>query len=195
MVSIIAYYESLLPRGMRMKGVRKIKFSRLLIGLAIILAKTTPTYSQETDGAEFRSSSINKLNIELSEQAQDAINSGVALYFDSEYGIRNSFWLFSNLKARKSHKFMIKRHALSNRYVVKRVDLESPRIFRSIAEAVNYIAAQALMLLESYDDQQNEYSMRLSLSRFDLPGPMRLNAFASTAWRLDTGWITWQSAN
>ena len=139
--------------------------------------------------------STEKLSIELSSEAQDAINNGVTLYFDSDYGVRSSYWLFSFTKVQKSHKFLIQRHALSKRFIVKRIDLESPRIFRSIAEATNYIAAQALILLESYHDDQNHYSMRLSLNRFDLPGPMRLNAFISDAWDLDTGWIEWQSAN
>ena len=182
------------PRTILPKNNKVVLFACILIAWL----GSTPSSAAQTSSAQSgsaRSISTEKLSIELSPEAQEAIDNGVTLFFDTEYSIRTSYWLFSRSTMQHSHKFLIQRHALSKRYIVKRQDIESPRIFRSIAEATNYIAAQALILLESYDDEQNHYSMRLSLNRFDLPAPMRLHAFISKAWHLNTGWIAWRPAS
>lgn len=134
--------------------------------------------------------SIDNIDLTLSDEVQSAINSGVALSINSAFAIRTSWWLFHTSSKPKYHHFSIQRHALSNRYIVKRDDLNTPHIFLSITEATNYIAAQSVMLLEFYHDTDNPYSMRLSLNKYDLPGPMRLNAFLSSEWELDTGWLS-----
>lgn len=139
--------------------------------------------------------SYERFDFELSSEAQDAINSGVTLSINADYAVRTSYWLFSTTERERRHQFKLMRHTLSKRYVVKFDDDDRPHIFRSIGQACNFIANQSLTLLENYSSQQDVYSMRLALSRFDLPSPMRLNAFISKAWDLDTGWIEWQSAN
>ena len=134
-------------------------------------------------------------SITLSSEAQDAINSGVALSIRCEIAVRSSYWLFAIMGQRKDHHFLLVRHALSNRFIVKQDELDTPHIFRSISEATNYISTQATILLENHNNAQTPFSMRLSLNKFELPGPMRLNAFISDAWDLDTGWIKWKSAS
>lgn len=127
----------------------------------------------------------------LSAQAQEAIQNGVALSFRGLFAKRKSFWFLRRSANVKEHTFLLMRHALSNRYLVKHDGLDTPHIFRSLAEATNHIAVETVLLLKLYNDPQNNYSMRLSLNKFDLPGPMRLNAFLSSAWDIDTGWIKW----
>jgi len=136
--------------------------------------------------------STENLRLELSDEAQDAIVNGVTLSFSCQFAVRKTFWFLSRSSKLKTHQFLIKRHLLSNRYVVTRDDLDTPHIFNSITEATNYVAAQTVMLLEFYHNSNNPYSMRLSLNRFDLPAPLRLTAFISKAWDIDTGWIAWQ---
>lgn len=135
------------------------------------------------------------INIKLSDEIHHAINSGVALSFTCQLAIRESFWLFSINRKQKDHNFLLTRHALSNRYLVKQDKLDTPHIFRTISEATNYIAFQSETLLEFYSNDQNRFSIRVLLNKFDLPGPMRLNAFISESWNLDTGWVLWKSAS
>ena len=193
MVFIIVFYKNkcikIGPPRMRSLAIKLVLFSMFVIPS---FAQEQPTLQYSADRATIPTT---KLNIQLSAPLREALDKGVSLHFDSHFGIKKSVWLFSYVEKQRTHQFILKRHALSNRYIVRRLDLEAPRIFRSIGEAVNYIAAQALILLESYDDLHNTHSMRLTLNRFDLPGPMRLNAFASSDWDIDTGWITWKSAN
>lgn len=137
----------------------------------------------------------NSLSLDLSSEARAAIDAGIPLVFTCEFAVRQPWWIFAFKSEQKTHRFSLLRHTLSNSYIVKRDLADAPHIFRSITEASNHIASQALMLLESYSSEQQAYSMRISLNKFDLPTPMRLKAFIADAWDIDTGWIVWTSAN
>ena len=137
-------------------------------------------------------SSARSILIELSAEAEEALDNGVKLQFNSRYVTRQPILFFYYRRLAHQHKFEIQRHALSNRYVVRKDDLETPRIFRSVSQAMHYIAAQALVLLEFYHEEQQLTQMRISLNLYSLPGPMRLNAFLSDQWDVDTGWVDWR---
>lgn len=130
-----------------------------------------------------------QLRIELSLPAREAINNGVMLQFACDYAALKSFGLLTYYSKQHHHQFVIQRHALSNRYVVRRDELETPRMFKSISEATSYISAQSLRLLEFYADQQQAPHLRLTLNKYALPGPMRLNAFIASSWNVDSGWV------
>ena len=135
--------------------------------------------------------SAENINLKLSNEVQGAIQNGVTIMFRCQYAERKTFWFLSRSANIKQHHFSLKRHALSNQYIVKRIDLDALKLFRSLDEATRYIAAQSVLLLEFYHDSDTLNSMRLSLNKFDLPAPMRLNAFLSSAWAVDTGWLLW----
>jgi hypothetical protein len=139
--------------------------------------------------------STDALSLNLTTEARAAIDAGVPLGFTCRFAVRD-FWWFIPLESKvRLHRFTLTRHTLSNRYIVKRESSDTPHIFRSIPEASNFITAQALILLESYSSETQPYSMRISLNKFDLPTPMRLKAFISDAWDIDTDWILWASVN
>ncbi len=130
--------------------------------------------------------------IELSAATLDAINSGVSLTFESEYAILNK-WLFIEWpQTYKRHTFVISKHALSDRYLVHRNDRAIPSIFRSSSQGMSYITKSAQNLFQSYAQQKPELQLRISLSKFMLPAPIRLTAFTSNEWKFDSGWGTWQ---
>ena len=145
-------------------------------------AQTTPKLDHK---------SAENISLKLSNEVQDAILNGVTIMFRCQYAERKTFWFLSRSANIKQHHFSLKRHALSNQYIVKRSDLDALNMFRSLDEATRYIAAQSVLLLEFYHDSDTLNSMRLSLNKFDLPAPLRLNAFLSRAWDLDTGWVIW----
>lgn len=133
------------------------------------------------------------LRINLSSPVQKAIDSGVTLTFICEYAMIDKFLAFTWVKERKQHQFVVSRHALSNRYLVRNEASLEPGIYRSIPETMNHITDQALDLFNRYHNSNDQYQMRLSLSKYELLGPMRLNAFINDAWDLDSGWKTWLS--
>lgn len=132
------------------------------------------------------------LSIELSDHAYQAVNSGVLLTIDCEFANIESWFFLTMVNNKKNHQFTLSRHTLSNRYIVKYDDQSTPHMFRSIPEALNFITSQALILLESYSSFDAERRMRISLNKFELPAPMRLQAFLLNQWDLDTGWLAWE---
>ena len=161
-----------------------------LLLLVFGIAGSIVTASAQTAPKLGHGSAAN-ISLKLSSEVQDAIQNGVTIMFRCQYAERKAFWFLSRSANIKEHDFSLKRHALSNQYLVKRKDLDALNMFRSLDEATRYIAAQSVLLLEFYHDSDTHYSMRLSLNKFDLPAPMRLNAFLSSAWNLDTGWVVW----
>lgn len=135
--------------------------------------------------------SLLELDLELSEQAQEAVDNGVSLTIDCLFADIDTFLFLDLERNPKEHRFTLARHALSNRYIVKRDDLTRPYIFNSISEATHYISGQAINLLEFYSTTNPHRQMRLSLNKYELPGPMRLQAFLFDEWDLDTGWLAW----
>ena len=133
------------------------------------------------------------LEIVLSEETLDAIDSGVSLTFNCEFAYITRWLLFDWKSLRFSHEFTISKHSLSDRYLVHRDDQATPLIFRSSSQGVQYIAKSTQNLFRQYVTQDPELELRVSLSKYDLPAPMRLSAFTSKSWEFDSGWKAWQS--
>jgi len=134
---------------------------------------------------------VDEFTLELSSEAQDAIDNGVVLTFNSEFAKVKTVLFFDLVRDRKKHQFTVARHTLSNRYVVKRDTLTEPHMFRTIREATNFVVDQSVTLLASYSRANKPRQLRLSLNKYELPAPLRLLAFVSGAWSLDSGWIAW----
>jgi len=137
----------------------------------------------------------NHKNLALSNEAQAAVIAGIELSFTSNYAILRQWGPITTTAGEQKHHFLLLRHALSKRYIVKVDGQDTPNIFRSVGEAVNFISSQARMKLEFYSSRSPEYAMRIALNKFELPAPLRLKAFLSTSWDIDTGWIRWASVN
>ena len=145
--------------------------------------------------ASTTSCAIEESGLVLKGEALEAVNAGVILSFTNEYAQRKPWGPFTRTLDSRLHRFVLTRHALSNRYIVKLDTNESPNMFRSVDEAVLFITQRSQTLLESYSSAETPYSMRLTLNKYELPAPMRLKAFIADEWDIDTGWINWTSAN
>ena len=133
--------------------------------------------------------------IELSADTLEAIDSGVSLTFDADYAWIERWLLMDWPTQYKQHKFTISKHALSDRYLVHRDDKPTPAIFRSSSQGVDYIAKATQNMFRSYVQQEPDLQLRITLSKYELPAPIRLTAFTSRQWKFDSGWGAWQSAN
>lgn len=133
--------------------------------------------------------------ISLVGQAQEAVESGVALTFNCDFAMLKRVLFFSWAEQQHRHSFVVTHHALSNRYIVRQSDVPRQHSFRSLDASMNYLASEAQSLFEAYLKENPRYEIRLSLSKYELPGPIRLSAFLADDWDLDTGWVTWDSAS
>ncbi|GHA20071.1 hypothetical protein GCM10008090_32400 [Arenicella chitinivorans] len=135
-----------------------------------------------------------QLVINLSEEVTSALNNGVPLTFVCEYATLTQVLFIRWPRKTYRHSFEITHHVLSNRYLVSDGSELAPKIFSSTDDTMEYVASQALSFFDFYNSSETRYHMRLRLSIMDLPGPMRLSAYMTKAWDINTGWETWQSA-
>lgn len=133
--------------------------------------------------------------ISLSGQVQKAVENGVALTFNCEFGMINRFLFITWPYKTDQHQFVVTHHALSNRYIVHQDQQTKQHSFRSLRASMNYISSEAQRLFGEHLSRDPRYEIRLSLSKYQLPGPIRLSAFLSDDWDLDTGWVKWDSAS
>lgn len=140
----------------------------------------------------------NGIKIILAKEVEDAIDGGISLTFECEFAHIDRFLFFTWAEQVKSHRFVVTRHALSNRYLVQHKGRLAPRIFSSKYESMSYIAKRSMDLFLEYHVQDEHsddpHAMRLRLSKTELPGPLRLSAFITKEWDLDSGWTSWKSA-
>lgn len=135
---------------------------------------------------------LGQLSLDLSPQVQAAVDNGVMLTIDCEFANVNTLFMFKLASNEKNHRFSLSRHILSGRYIVKRDDLITPHMFRTISQATKFITTQAISLFEADSVYDSNRKMRLSLNKYELPAPMRLQAFIFNEWHLNTGWLAWE---
>lgn len=137
-------------------------------------------------------------HLRLSPPTLAALESGVSLKFVNENAATTNYMLFDWHSDRKRTTFTISHHALSNHYLVRHSVSNNMRSFANVRQALDYLEKQIVLQANQFNAEHlktspanHSTSFRLFLDIYDLPSPMRLNAFWSKQWRLSTGWITW----
>lgn len=147
----------------------------------------TSSHAYETGQRSY----VGSYKINLSSDVKDALDNGITLTFDCELKTEKKIWLFALPQNKIKHNFTLNYHSLSNRYLVRYFGAQAPKNFASSGEATEFISEQSVKFLNQYASKQSGAKMRLSLNKFKLLGPMRLNAFIAKQWNIDTGWILW----
>jgi len=132
--------------------------------------------------------------IDLHPRLQDAINNGVALYFQVEFELTRSRWYW--LDERSASQQLILRlsyHALTRQYRLARGALHQS--FSSLPEALRVLSrVRTWQVLERGEisagtDYQAALRMRLDVTQ--LPKPFQLNALTNREWNLASEWRRW----
>lgn len=130
------------------------------------------------------------LHIRLPERAKQALEHGIALSFELEVRGR-----FEDLLARRERR-LLKRSArlrldpLVRRYVLE-YDGRDPRPYarlNSALDALGELRGVEIQRLPAHA-QRRSYRLRLMLDRAALPGPLKLEAYFTSGFALDTGWL------
>ncbi len=193
MGSTIAYYEKLILKPNKRANQLSQYFFRPIVSLCVLLCfllflfAPTRSYAYETS----HDTSNAKFSITLSQEVRDALENGIVLTFDCDLQTNKKIWFLSLPKNKEKYSFTLSRHSLSNRYLVIFKGAPAPKNFSSANEATAFISEQSFKFLQRYTSNKNDSTMRLSLNKFKLLGPMRLNAFLAKQWDIDTGWISW----
>lgn len=133
----------------------------------------------------------------FSDDAIEAIKSGIALYIDVDFRIaRERRYLWDPDTLTLSRRYQIERHALTDRYVITDLVTDDRRTHDSLEAAIHDLGrirevplAEAALL-----DDANEYriEVRARLDLESLPAPLRPLAYISPSWRMSSGWYEWK---
>ena len=139
------------------------------------------------------------VNYEFSDDALDALRSGIALFIDVDFRIkRQRRFIWDRKVLNLSRRYRIERHALTDRYVITDLVTSDRRIYDSLNAAIADLGQiQKIPVAENSDfDVSMEYKigLRARLDLESLPAPIRPIAYISPSWRMSSGWYQWTLA-
>ncbi len=135
--------------------------------------------------------------IELNRTLEDALNKGVALYFELEFELTRSRWYWFDEKiATLKNQYKLSFNALTRQY---RVGSAGNIVnFATLDEALRELSRirERRVLDKSALEPDTSYSagLRMQLDLSQLPKPIQIDALASRAWSLDSGWHRWMAS-
>jgi hypothetical protein len=137
-------------------------------------------------------------DIRLSPGAREALENGIPLVFELRVQIvRTHNWLWDVVKHERTQQRQLQYHALSRGYLVK--DIESGRqgVYNRLDDALYAVGLiDSLLLTSETLDRDRNYIVRLRGSHDieSLPTPVRLPAYVSSEWDMNSQWFTWPLA-
>ena len=137
------------------------------------------------------------LDIRLSEGAREALDNGVPLVLDLQVQtLEKQPWLWEAVVAEQKRSRQLQYHALSRTYLVKNLSTGFQRSFRYLEEALQDAGVLEDVAVLDFDaiKQGRQYTVRLR-GRLDiesLPTPVRLLAYVSSSWDMDSKWHQWR---
>lgn len=135
---------------------------------------------------------ITELQLNFTEPLQQAVDHGVTLQIVTEFGFPKENWYGSEIVLLKEIRYFLSRTALSGRYVVYQVDRNETRTFPTQIEALRHISIPPIVLIPTADlDNTENLAVRTYVDTYKLPSPLRLQAFFSRRWSLNTDWTLW----
>lgn len=138
-----------------------------------------------------------RLQLVLSDEALDALNSGVPLTIELNLEvIRVRRWLPDAGVAELTLRFELEYRPLSQRYLVRSLNSGDQDSFATLYSALNNLGRiQGVPVIdEALLDDDSEYRLRLQalLSTRQYPAPLRMLFFWRDQWQLRSEWYEWR---
>jgi hypothetical protein len=131
--------------------------------------------------------------IELNPRLEDAIEKGVALYFEVEFELTRKRWYWFDVSVNRQLMLRLSYHALTRQYRVSSGALFQS--FSTLTDALRVLSrVRSWQVLESGQanvgaDYQAALRMRLDVTQ--LPKPFQVSALTSREWNLASDWRRW----
>lgn len=135
-------------------------------------------------------------DLQLSDQLREALHSGVTLTFKVEMEVgRERAWIWDATVAEVSQEYRVRYIDLSGQYELYnansglRFNLPTYELLMAVlGNLSNFPLIDAALL-----DAESSYwaRLRVSVDTESLPTPLRLMAYVSSGWRLQSDWFTW----
>ena len=137
-----------------------------------------------------------KLHLAISGEPEVALSKGIGLTLVIKshlYRASLASWYFKI--GEWEDRLSLEHHSLSNRYTLTNLNTRITQDFATLAETLDFLERYTkAVTLPSGVSTSDALQMRLqvSLSRSDLPGPLKLVALALKDWRLASDWERWK---
>lgn len=136
--------------------------------------------------------------IRLSGGALEALENGVPLVFELRVQIvRQHRWLWDAVEYEREQVRQLQYHALTRSYLVKDLNSGGQGVYSQLDDAL-YAAGliDAMLLTDDPLDSKHDYMVRLRGSHDieSLPTPVRLLAYVSSEWNMNSEWYSWPLA-
>ena len=137
------------------------------------------------------------IDFRFSEEALGALHSGLPLVLRIEIHVEEDRrWLWDESIAVLNQLYRLQFHALSDRYLVHNLNTDTRQSYTTLGDAlyaVGMVRSFPMLDARLLDPDKTYFAqMRATLDVEKLPTPMRLWAYVSDQWRLDSEWYRWQ---
>jgi hypothetical protein len=137
------------------------------------------------------------IDYDLTTPVREALLNGVELVFDVDIAVlQDHMWWWDTDVAGLGQSYRLSYHALSRQFLVENLNTGVQRTFPDLSSALHHqgIVRELPLIDASLLDKDHTYtaSLRAQLALNELPLPIRMRAYLSPAWRLGSGWYTWQ---
>ena len=172
----------------------------LLLALALVLGWSAPTRASNIDISQVSLEGNDDgyvldadFEIELNPRLEDAINKGVALYFQVEFELTRKRWYWFDDSISRQLMLRLSYHALTRQYRISSGALYQS--FSTLADALRVLSRvrswQVLERAEASAGTDYEAGLRMRLDVTQLPKPFQVNALTSREWNLASEWRRW----
>jgi hypothetical protein len=131
-------------------------------------------------------------DIELSGRIEEALNKGVALYFNLDFELTRPRWYWLDEKAAQlSQTYRLDYHALTRQYRLSAGSSSLYFSFPSLTDALNVLQQPKVFAVERskvVPGETYDGNVRLRLDVTRLPKPFQIETFTNREWTLDSGW-------
>ncbi|MFP6780755.1 MAG: DUF4390 domain-containing protein [Gammaproteobacteria bacterium] len=136
------------------------------------------------------------LNFEFSDDAKEAVRSGIALFVDVDIRVkRKRRFMWDPRVLALSRRYSVERHALTDRYIITDLVTTDRRIYDSLDAAIRDLGnIRGIPIAETSSftaDFEYNIGLRSRLDLESLPAPLRPIAYISPSWRMSSGWYQW----
>ncbi len=179
-----------------------------LMAVLIMLATGWPAFSAADEAGEFLVEDAHawsdaglqmldaRFSTRLSSGAREALENGVPLVLEFQVQlVKTHKWFWDTVDVDLTQRRQLEYHALSRSYLVKNLNAGTQGNYRRLEDAL--LAAgtlQNLVLTNETLQAGRRYIVRIrgSLDIESLPTPVRLLAYVSSAWDMQSEWYAWQ---
>jgi hypothetical protein len=183
---------------------------RLLLAALVLLVSIWPDSSHADDPGEFlvedahawSEAGLQRLDaqftIRLSSGAQEALENGLPLVLELQVQlVKTHKWFWDTVDVDLTQRRQLQYHALSRSYLVKNLNAGTQGNYRGLEDALRAAGTiQNLPLTNVPLQAGRRYLVRIrgSLDIESLPTPVRLLAYISSAWDMQSEWYAWPLA-